>query len=106
MRKPRDFDAELKALDDRAKLLKERKLHQLGELVAAIGADALPVDELASALLAAVATSEPAIKEDWRARGGAFFRNPRGAAGGAHRGRQSIEADDGGAPASASKAGA
>ena len=33
MRKPRDFDSEMKALNERAKSLKERKLHQLGELV-------------------------------------------------------------------------
>ena len=54
MRRPRDFDAELKALDDKAKELKERKLRQLGELVIATGADALPVEELAGALLGAV----------------------------------------------------
>ena len=29
MRKPRDFDAELKALDDKARELKERKVHSL-----------------------------------------------------------------------------
>ena len=33
MRRPRDFDAELKALTDRARQLKEQKLRQLGELV-------------------------------------------------------------------------
>lgn len=41
MRKPRDFDAELKALDDKAKELKARKVQQLGELVIATGADSL-----------------------------------------------------------------
>ena len=35
MRRPRDFDAELKALTDRARQLKEQKLRQLGELVIA-----------------------------------------------------------------------
>jgi hypothetical protein len=35
MRKPRDFDAELKALADKAKLLKDRRVLQLGELVVA-----------------------------------------------------------------------
>jgi len=29
MRKPRDFDAELKALNDKARQLKERKVHQM-----------------------------------------------------------------------------
>ena len=39
MRKPRDFDAELKALGDKARDLKSRKVQQLGELVIATGAD-------------------------------------------------------------------
>ena len=39
MRKPRDFDAELKALGDKAQNLKSRKVQQLGELVIATGAD-------------------------------------------------------------------
>jgi len=33
MRKPRDFDAELKALGNKARDLKSRKVQQLGELV-------------------------------------------------------------------------
>jgi hypothetical protein len=39
VRKPRDFDAELKALGDKARDLKSRKVQQLGELVIAVGAD-------------------------------------------------------------------
>ena len=31
MRKPRDFDAELKALEDKARDLRSRKVQQLGE---------------------------------------------------------------------------
>lgn len=46
MRKPRDFDAELKALEDKARELKTRKVQQLGELVIATGADQLSTDEL------------------------------------------------------------
>ncbi len=53
MRKPKDFDAELKVLDDKARLLRTRKLQQLGELVVATGADATPIEILAGALLAA-----------------------------------------------------
>ena len=41
MRKPRDFDAELKALEDKARELKTRKIQQLGDLVIVTGADAL-----------------------------------------------------------------
>jgi len=37
MRKPRDYDAELKALEDKARELKTRKVQQLGELVIATG---------------------------------------------------------------------
>jgi len=37
MGKPRDFDGELKALQDKARDLKSRKVQQLGELVIAAG---------------------------------------------------------------------
>jgi DNA-binding protein H-NS len=63
MRKPRDFDAELKALDSRAQQLKSRKLVQLGDLVIATGADGLAIEELAGALLAAVATVKASAAE-------------------------------------------
>ena len=39
MRKPRDFDAQLKALNEKAKQLKDRKIRQYGDLVIATGAD-------------------------------------------------------------------
>lgn len=81
MRKPRDFDAELRALEDKAKSLKERRLRQLGELVAATGADALDAETLAGGLLAMMEAGDPARKESWRKRGQAFFqRRPRDAA--------------------------
>jgi hypothetical protein len=57
-RKPRDYDAELQALMDRAKKLKSQKTVQLGELVQVTGADALPMEALAGALLAAVEQSK------------------------------------------------
>ncbi len=75
MRKPRDFDAELKALNDKARQLKERKVHQLGELVIATGADALSIEQLAGILLAAKEKSkDPSAKESWRRRGADFFQ--------------------------------
>ena len=74
MRKPRDFDSELKALTDKARQLKERKVHQLGELVIATGADALSVEQLAGLLLAGVANKDAAAKESWSKRGAAFFQ--------------------------------
>lgn len=74
MRKPRDFDAELKALDDKARQLKQRKVEQLGELVMATGADALSVEELAGALLAIAEQRDAAATAAWRSAGDAFFR--------------------------------
>ncbi len=74
MRKVRDFDAELKALNDRAKLLKQRKVQQFGELIEATGADALEPDLLAGALLAAVGEKDKTTMEKWSARGAQFFR--------------------------------
>lgn len=77
MRKPRDFDSELKMLADKAKQLKERQVRQFGELVVATGADALDADLLAGALLEAVATTDSTTKEGWRKRGAAFFHPAR-----------------------------
>ncbi|MEK7455139.1 MAG: conjugal transfer protein TraD [Pseudomonadota bacterium] len=74
MRKPRDFDSELKALADKAKAIKERRTRQLGELVIATGADAFDAELLAGALLDAVATKDAAKREGWRKAGAAFFR--------------------------------
>ena len=74
MRKLRDYDAELRALIDKARAIKERKVQHLGELVIATGADALPVEQLAGALLAAVETRDAAIVEAQRQRGAAFFQ--------------------------------
>ena len=73
MRKPRDFDQELKALTDKARTLKDRKLRQLGELVTATGADALDVEMLAGALLSAADSKDAAAREGWRRRGASFF---------------------------------
>ena len=83
MRKPRDFDSELKALTDKARQLKERKVHQLGELVIATGADALSVEQLAGLLLTGVANKDTAAKESWGKRGAAFFQRADNAAGNA-----------------------
>ena len=75
MRKPRDFDAELKALGNKARELKSRKVQQLGELVIATGADALNGDELAGALLVLAETKELGKREAWARRGAAFFQS-------------------------------
>ena len=86
-RKPRDYDAELQALMDKAKKLKSQKTVQLGELVQVTGADSLPVEALAGALLAAVEQSKksPEAVTRWAERGQTLFqqegRGKRGKAG-------------------------
>src|SRR3546814_943425 len=86
MRKVRDYDAELRALNDKAKALNARKVQQLGELVTSTGADALDLDTLAGALLAAVEAADANEKEAWRSRGAAFFQG-RGRKAGRRTGR-------------------
>src|SRR4051812_16903661 len=76
MRKPRDIDAELKALHDKQKQLRARRVIQFGELVTATGADALDPETLAGVLLEAVerTKADPSAKEAWRRKGDGFFR--------------------------------
>ena len=80
MRKVRDYDAELKALGDKARALKAKRVEQLGQLVAATGADALDAETLAGVLLDAIGSKDASAKEVWRAKGAAFFQR-RGAQG-------------------------
>ena len=89
MRKPRDYDAELKALDAKARQLKARKREQLGELVIATGADTLPIEQLAGALLLAAEATDERTREAQRTRGAAFFRAKSSS-------RQSTRRDDSG----------
>lgn len=74
MRKRRDYDAELKALEDKTRELKTRKVQQLGELVIATGADTFTAEELAGALVALAETKDAGKREAWAKRGAAFFR--------------------------------
>jgi hypothetical protein len=93
MRKPRDFDAELKLLEDKTRALRSRKVQKLGELVISTGAGALTTDELAGALIVLAETKDAGKREAWAKRGVAFFRGrPRRAASAPDR-------DTGGAPA-------
>lgn len=81
MLKVRDYDAELKALGDKARSLKAKRVEQLGQLVAATGADALDAHTLAGVLLDAVASKDAKAKEAWSVKGAAFFQR-RGRKGG------------------------
>lgn len=102
MRKPRDYDAELKALAAKARQLKTRKQSQLGELVIATGADELSAEILAGALLVATGTTDAATREAWRKRGAAFFRGAREDAGQRTGSQQGGAAKDDGRTLSAS----
>ena len=87
MRKVRDYDAELKALGDKARALKARKIEQLGALVVATGADALDLEVIAGMLRHGVTQAKVnSVKESWRADGATFLkgrgRKGHGAAGG------------------------
>lgn len=93
MRKPRDFDAELKAIEDKARDLRARKVQQLGELVISTGADALTADELAGALVALAETKDAGKREAWAKRGAAFFQ------GRSRRTASAPDRDVGGPPA-------
>jgi hypothetical protein len=92
MRKPRDFDAELKVLEDKTRALRSRKVQRLGELVISTGADALSADELAGALIVLAETKDAGKRQAWAKRGAAFFRGrPR-------RPASAPDSDTGGAP--------
>ena len=94
-RKPRDYDAELQALMEKAKKVKMQKTTQLGELVQVVGADALPMEALAGALLAAVeqAKKTPEAVARWTERGQSFFQQ------GGKRGKKQATSDTAGGAA-------
>ncbi len=83
MRRPRDYDAEMKLLADKAKALQDRKLRELGQLVTATGADSLGIDVLAGVLVKAATTTDMVQREEWRSAGAAFFLRGKHAAGAA-----------------------
>ena len=99
-RKPRDFDAELQALMDKAKKVKGQKTVQLGELVQVTGADSLPMEALAGALLAAVEQSKksPEAIARWTERGQAVFQQ------GGKRGKKAAFGEPAPGPASSNGA--
>ena len=107
MRKPRDYDSELKALEDKARELKTRKVQQLGELVIATGADALSANELAGALIVLAETKEAGRREAWARRGATFFQGrPRRNAPATDRNTDGAPAQPSGAQPASSRKGA
>ncbi len=93
MRKPRDFDGELKALQDKTRDLKSRKVQQLGELVIATGADKPQRRRTGRRADHAGRDEGHYKKEAWAKRGAAFFQ------GRARRTAPAAERHTGGAPA-------
>ena len=107
MRKPRDYDAELKALEDRARELKALKVTGLGELVIATGADALTADELSVTLVKIKENKNAGKRETWTKRGAAFFqRRSRQSSRVADRDNCSAQTQPGGAQSASGGAGA
>ncbi|WP_242154179.1 conjugal transfer protein TraD [Sphingomonas sp. BAUL-RG-20F-R05-02] len=96
MPKVRDYNAELKALEERARGLKAKRIEQLGSLVAATSADTLDIEILAGALLDVVSSKDSGVKEAWRAKGAAFFQR---------RGRKAGQKADGNAEGTATQLG-
>jgi len=94
MRKVRNYDQELNALAERANRLKAEKVHRLGELVIATGADQVGIEALTGGLLSiAQEPKRGANREAWRVAGAGFFQNGGRKASGAPRGdRQSDDA--------------
>ncbi len=74
MRKPRDIDAELRDLAQKAKTLKVRKVAQLGEVVIAAGAGDLDPEVVAGIILSALKTHTPERLSEWKRVGAGFFR--------------------------------
>ncbi|MEP6867293.1 MAG: conjugal transfer protein TraD [Novosphingobium sp.] len=103
MRKVRDYDAELKALGDKARALKAKRVEQLGQLVAATGADALDAETLAGVLLDAIGSKDVSAKEAWRSKGAAFFqRRGKKSSGAAPNDGSGAQAESGGGSTSGS----
>jgi DNA-binding helix-hairpin-helix protein with protein kinase domain len=74
-RKPKDYRAELEAIQDKARELKARHTVELGRIVQATGADRLDPEVLAGILVAGVrAAEEEKAREAWRSDGASFFR--------------------------------
>lgn len=94
-RKPRDYDAELQVLMDKAKKVKNQKTTQLGELVQIVGADALPFEALAGALIEAVEQSKKKSEAvaRWAERGQSVFQQ------GGKRGKKTEPGDTAGSTA-------
>lgn len=93
-RKPKDYAAELKAVQEKAKSLKARQAAELGRLVQLTGADSLDVEVLAGMLVSGVREAgEEKAREAWRTDGARFFRQGARrkageANGGAHGGAE------------------
>lgn len=82
MRKIKDYEAKLAALNKLKASIIAKKVQQLGQLVIATGAGDLAPEVIAGIMVHAMSTSNPERQEVWREKGAAFFRSrsrkPRG----------------------------
>jgi hypothetical protein len=77
MRKPRDIDAELKALQDKQHSLKLKRITQFGELVTATSSGALDLKSSpVCSSMPSNAKADPSV-EAWQQRNQSFFRRDR-----------------------------
>lgn len=74
MRKPRDFDAELKALDDRAKDSRRRRCNSWGNSSSPPGRTHSRRKNWGGALIVLAETKEAGKRQAWAKRGAAFFQ--------------------------------
>ena len=74
VRKVRDYDAEMKALDEKVRALKAERVLYYGQLVLATKANELDEATLAGLLIAGISPKYAAAREGWRTQGEAFFR--------------------------------
>lgn len=84
----KDYNTELKALQQRQRILRHKHVQQLGELVMATRADALDPETLAGMLLAAV-SADKAERSVWQSAGTRFLA-------GRTRARRKVTNDSGG----------
>ena len=105
MRKPRDIDAELRDLAQKAKALKVRRVTQLGEVVIAAGAGDLDPEVVAGIILSALKTQTPERLGEWKRDGAAFFRGSGSAPSAVTTGRDPASAQENPRPDASGRSG-
>ena len=74
MRKVKDYDAEMKALEEKLRALKAERVLHYGQLVLATKADQLDDETLAGLLILGVSSKKADARDGWRDKGQTFFQ--------------------------------